>query len=142
MSPALINGHGGSGTFSSGQRRGPIAAEFQGPGPASVSLPSTIGTNKFVHHHLCLFNVPLLKKKHGLLVGDKEPRGVPGGCQSTLQTLGGKGLAQTAREVHGPGRKQRSNNQAATCPPQCVPATVDTAQTTSSAVGWALRVGH
>lgn len=43
MSPALINGLGGSGTFNSGQRRGPIAAEFQGPGPASVALPSTIG---------------------------------------------------------------------------------------------------
>lgn len=25
------------------KRRGPIAAEFQGPGPASVTLPSTIG---------------------------------------------------------------------------------------------------
>lgn len=25
------------------KRRGPIAAEFQGPGPASVALPSTIG---------------------------------------------------------------------------------------------------
>jgi len=47
MSPALTNGHasGGSGILTHGQRRGPIAAEFQGPGPASVSLPSTIGKN-------------------------------------------------------------------------------------------------
>lgn len=51
MSPALVNGHvgggGGSanagGLYSSTQRRGPIAAEFQGPGPAAVALPSTIG---------------------------------------------------------------------------------------------------
>lgn len=43
MSPALTNGHGGSGTLTSGHRRGPIAAEFQGPGPAAVALPSTIG---------------------------------------------------------------------------------------------------
>ena len=47
MSPALVNGHNGGttspGMFSSTQRRGPIAAEFQGPGPAAVSLPSTIG---------------------------------------------------------------------------------------------------
>jgi len=51
MSPALVNGHNGGttspGMFSSTQRRGPIAAEFQGPGPAAVSLPSTIG--KFKH---------------------------------------------------------------------------------------------
>lgn len=47
MSPALVNGHNGGttspGMFSTTQRRGPIAAEFQGPGPAAVSLPSTIG---------------------------------------------------------------------------------------------------
>ncbi len=52
MSPALVNGHvgggggsanAGAGLYSSTQRRGPIAAEFQGPGPAAVALPSTIG---------------------------------------------------------------------------------------------------
>lgn len=54
MSPALVNGHvgggggsanAGGGLYSSTQRRGPIAAEFQGPGPAAVALPSTIGKN-------------------------------------------------------------------------------------------------
>lgn len=48
MSPALVNGSGGGGGGSTGAltlRRGPIAAEFQGPGPAAVSLPSTIGKN-------------------------------------------------------------------------------------------------
>ncbi|KAI9555317.1 hypothetical protein GHT06_017832 [Daphnia sinensis] len=46
MSPALVNGSGGGGGGSTGAltlRRGPIAAEFQGPGPAAVALPSTIG---------------------------------------------------------------------------------------------------
>lgn len=50
MSPALVNGGvggggvgGTSGGFVLTQRRGPIAAEFQGPGPAAVALPSTIG---------------------------------------------------------------------------------------------------
>lgn len=55
MSPALVNGHvgggggsanAGGGLYSSTQRRGPIAAEFQGPGPAAVALPSTIGNIK------------------------------------------------------------------------------------------------
>lgn len=48
MSPALVNGSGGGGGGSTGAltlRRGPIAAEFQGPGPAAVALPSTIGMN-------------------------------------------------------------------------------------------------
>ena len=44
MSPALTNGNPHSATFAPSQRRGPIAAEFQGPGPAAVALPSTIGT--------------------------------------------------------------------------------------------------
>lgn len=43
MSPALTNGNPHSTTFTPSQRRGPIAAEFQGPGPAAVALPSTIG---------------------------------------------------------------------------------------------------
>ena len=52
--PALVNGTGGGsgnvgsaggGPFGSSHRRGPIAAEFQGPGPAAVALPSTIGTS-------------------------------------------------------------------------------------------------
>jgi len=45
MSPALTNGNPHSATFAPSQRRGPIAAEFQGPGPAAVALPSTIGKN-------------------------------------------------------------------------------------------------
>lgn len=60
MSPALVNGHGGSGgggggstAFISTQRRGPIAAEFQGPGPAAVALPSTIGKN----YHLIIIHL-------------------------------------------------------------------------------------
>lgn len=32
------------------KRRGPIAAEFSGPGPAAVALPTLVG--KF---HLCLY---------------------------------------------------------------------------------------
>lgn len=45
MSPALTNGNPHSTSFAPSQRRGPIAAEFQGPGPAAVALPSTIGTS-------------------------------------------------------------------------------------------------
>jgi len=45
MSPALTNGNPHSTSFAPSQRRGPIAAEFQGPGPAAVALPSTIGKN-------------------------------------------------------------------------------------------------
>lgn len=30
------------------KRRGPIAAEFQGPGPASVALQSTIGNSIYI----------------------------------------------------------------------------------------------
>lgn len=56
MSPALVNGHVGSGGGSTGafalsQRRGPIAAEFQGPGPAAVALPSTIGKKPSSYYH-------------------------------------------------------------------------------------------
>ena len=64
MSPALVNGHGGSGGGGGGstgfiltQRRGPIAAEFQGPGPAAVALPSTIGKN---YHLIIIYLGPHL----------------------------------------------------------------------------------
>ena len=68
MSPALVNGHvgsgGGGGGSSSGfalsQRRGPIAAEFQGPGPAAVALPSTIG--KYTFHLISIYLQPYPKR--------------------------------------------------------------------------------
>lgn len=36
------------------KRRGPIAAEFQGPGPAAISLPSYIGAFYIIKY--LLFN--------------------------------------------------------------------------------------
>ena len=38
---------GQSGTWTPTKRRGPIAAEFQGPGPAAIGLPSLFGS-KFI----------------------------------------------------------------------------------------------
>ena len=35
---------GQSGSWTPTKRRGPIAAEFQGPGPAALSLPSLFGS--------------------------------------------------------------------------------------------------
>jgi len=34
---------GQSGSWTPTKRRGPIAAEFQGPGPAAIGLPSLFG---------------------------------------------------------------------------------------------------
>ena len=38
---------GQSGTWTPTKRRGPIAAEFQGPGPAQIVLPSIFGSKYF-----------------------------------------------------------------------------------------------
>ena len=35
---------GQSGSWTPTKRRGPIAAEFQGPGPAAIGLPSLFGS--------------------------------------------------------------------------------------------------
>ena len=44
---------GQSGSWTPTKRRGPIAAEFQGPGPAAIGLPSLFGS-KFISIILCL----------------------------------------------------------------------------------------
>ena len=41
---------GQSGSWTPTKRRGPIAAEFQGPGPAALSLPALFGS-EFYHLH-------------------------------------------------------------------------------------------
>ena len=46
---------GQSGSWTPTKRRGPIAAEFQGPGPAALSLPSLFGSkylNPFLDHKI------------------------------------------------------------------------------------------
>ena len=78
MSPALVNGSGGGGGGSTGAltlRRGPIAAEFQGPGPAAVALPSTIGKknspkkkDSFLNYHLWLLFAYKTSTRHGMEV--------------------------------------------------------------------------
>ena len=40
----LIKMGGQSGSWTPTKRRGPIAAEFQGPGPAAIGLPSLFGS--------------------------------------------------------------------------------------------------
>ena len=72
MSPALVNGHNGGttspGMFSTTQRRGPIAAEFQGPGPAAVSLPSTIGKSADTFSIIFLYTLNLIERWNLFLV--------------------------------------------------------------------------
>ena len=38
---------GPGGTWTPHKRRGPIAAEFSGPGPAAIALPSLFGSKNF-----------------------------------------------------------------------------------------------
>ena len=40
---------GQSGSWTPTKRRGPIAAEFQGPGPAALTLPSLFGSKYPLH---------------------------------------------------------------------------------------------
>ena len=42
------NGGGGGYQWTPHKRRGPIAAEFSGPGPASIALPSLIGSKSYI----------------------------------------------------------------------------------------------
>ena len=41
---------GQSGSWTPTKRRGPIAAEFQGPGPAALTLPSLFGSKTIVYY--------------------------------------------------------------------------------------------
>ena len=43
---------GQSGSWTPTKRRGPIAAEFQGPGPAALSLPALFGSEFYFLHSL------------------------------------------------------------------------------------------
>ena len=43
---------GQSGSWTPTKRRGPIAAEFQGPGPAALSLPALFGSEFYYLHSL------------------------------------------------------------------------------------------
>ena len=50
---------GQSGSWTPTKRRGPIAAEFQGPGPAALTLPSLFGS-KTVIENFCLFSKDMM----------------------------------------------------------------------------------
>jgi hypothetical protein len=45
---------GQSGSWTPTKRRGPIAAEFQGPGPAAIGLPSLFGSKFFLLNYSVL----------------------------------------------------------------------------------------
>ena len=56
---------GQSGSWTPTKRRGPIAAEFQGPGPAALTLPSLFGSKTILlffgsYKHFLSFSIFLM----------------------------------------------------------------------------------
>ena len=58
---------GQSGSWTPTKRRGPIAAEFQGPGPAAIGLPSLFGS-KWNQIMYILLRVFFREKKYLILL--------------------------------------------------------------------------